>query len=216
SLGGRGPLGDHGDPLRIRLPLCRRAGPHGSRHHHRSPARQHPRGGEPVGLPGPGTRHQGRGGPGPGRPSGGRDHGSGRGRSHRSGVRGVPRTAQGAGSEDREGVMFRTALLAAMSLVVVLGQPALAANPEGSTVEVGGAGGGYLEMNGRRYRGPFRITAESDGVGVVEVTALDTYLEGIREVPFSWNAEALAAQVVAARTYLAWTMIGGRTETGRR
>ncbi|HSJ83414.1 MAG TPA: hypothetical protein VLA91_06315, partial [Acidimicrobiia bacterium] len=95
--------------------------------------------------------------------------------------------------------MLRRALLAAVSLVAVLGQPALAANPEGSTVEVAVAGDGYLEMNGRRYRGPFRITAESDGVSVVEVTALDTYLEGIREVPFSWNAEALAAQVVAAR-----------------
>ena len=112
--------------------------------------------------------------------------------------------------------MIRRALLAAASLVVVLGLPAGAANPEGSTVEVAVAGEGYLEMNGRRYRGPFRITAESDGVSVVEVTALDTYLEGIREVPFSWNVEALAAQVVAARTYLAWTMIGGRTETGRR
>jgi stage II sporulation protein D len=112
--------------------------------------------------------------------------------------------------------MVRRALLAPLSLVVMLGQPALAANPEGSSVEVAVAGDGYLELNGRRYRGPFRITAESDGVAVVEVTALDRYLEGIREVPFSWHAEALAAQVVAARTYLAWTLIGGRSETGRR
>jgi stage II sporulation protein D len=112
--------------------------------------------------------------------------------------------------------MLRRALLAALSLVVVLGQPASAANPEGSDVEVSVAGDGYLELDGRRYRGPFRITAETDGVAVVEVTGLDRYLEGIREVPFSWHAEALAAQVVAARTYLAWTLIGGRSETGRR
>ena len=112
--------------------------------------------------------------------------------------------------------MLRRALLAAMSLVVVLVPPAWAAHPEGSTVEVSVAGDGHLEMNGRRYRGPFRITAESDGVAVVELTELDTYLEGIREVPFNWDAEALAAQVVAARTYLAWTLIEGRSETGRR
>jgi stage II sporulation protein D len=112
--------------------------------------------------------------------------------------------------------MLLRALLAAMSLLVLLAEPVSAANPEGSTVEVSVAGDGYLELNGRRYRGPFRITAGPDGVAVVEVTGLDTYLEGIREVPFSWHAEALAAQVVAARTYLAWTLIGRRTETGER
>jgi len=112
--------------------------------------------------------------------------------------------------------MLRRALLAALSLVVVLPEPAWGAHPEGSVVEVSVAGDGYLELNGRRYRGPFRITAESDGVAVVEVTGLDNYLEGIREVPFSWHTDALAAQVVAARTYLAWTLIGGRSSTGRR
>jgi stage II sporulation protein D len=35
-------------------------------------------------------------------------------------------------------------------------------------------------------------------------------------VPFSWDSDALKAQVVAARTYLAWTLSGGRSETGRR
>ncbi|MGH8870840.1 MAG: SpoIID/LytB domain-containing protein [Acidimicrobiia bacterium] len=111
---------------------------------------------------------------------------------------------------------FLRALLAALSLLVTLAQPAFAALPEGTNVEVSVAGDGYLELNGRRYRGPIRITAESDGVAVVEVSALDTYLEGIREVPFSWHEESLAAQAVAARTYLAWTLSGGRTETGRR
>jgi stage II sporulation protein D len=107
-------------------------------------------------------------------------------------------------------------IIAVLTLVLVPAQPATAARPEGTTIEVSVPGSGYLEMNGRRYRGPFTITAESDGVGVVEVTSLDAYLEGIREVPFVWDEEALAAQVVAARTYLAWTLAGGRTETGQR
>jgi stage II sporulation protein D len=102
------------------------------------------------------------------------------------------------------------------AIVILPADPAQAARPEGSIIEVSAAGDTYLEMNGRRYRGPFRVTAESDGAAVVEVTSLDAYLEGIREVPFTWDEEALAAQVVAARTYLAWTLVGGRTETGER
>jgi stage II sporulation protein D len=111
---------------------------------------------------------------------------------------------------------IRALLVLLLILFLVPAHPAEAARPEGTTIEVSVPGNGYLEMNGRRYRGPFTITAESDGVGVVEVTSLDAYLEGIREVPFVWNEEALAAQVVAARTYLAWTLAGGRTETGQR
>lgn len=106
--------------------------------------------------------------------------------------------------------------LAVVAILVVMAPPAMAARPEGSVVEVSAPEGSYLEMDGRRYLGPLRITAESDGAAVVEVTSLDAYLEGIREVPFSWHEDALAAQVVAARTYLAWTLQGGRTETGSR
>jgi stage II sporulation protein D len=101
-------------------------------------------------------------------------------------------------------------------MVVALAYPAQAADPEGATAEVSVGGEGYLELNGRRYRGPFTITAESDGVAVVEVMGTEMYLEGIREVPFSWDEDALAAQVVAARTYLAWTLASGRTGSGRR
>jgi len=99
--------------------------------------------------------------------------------------------------------------LAVIAFFLLMTPPALAARPQGAVVEVSAPDGAYLEMGGRRYRGPFRITAESDGVAVVEVVPLDAYLEGIREVPFSWHADALAAQVVAARTYLAWTLLGG-------
>jgi stage II sporulation protein D len=113
-------------------------------------------------------------------------------------------------------VRARRLLFAVLAVVLLPALPAPAVRPQGSTIEVSVPADGYLELNGRRYRGPFLLTAESDGVGLVEVTSLDAYLEGIREVPFSWEEEALAAQVVAARTYLAWTMSSGRTETGRR
>ena len=112
--------------------------------------------------------------------------------------------------------MIARRAFAVAAILVVMAPPAMAARPEGSVVEVSAPEGAYLEMDGRRYRGPLRITAESDGAAVVEVTSLDAYLEGIREVPFSWHEDALAAQVVAARTYLAWTLQGGRTETGSR
>ncbi len=110
-----------------------------------------------------------------------------------------------------------------LTLVILVLAGAVTAMPsvsavefEGSTVEVVVGGDGFLELNGRRYRGPFTISSEDDGVAVVERVGLETYLEGIREVPFSWDEDALAAQVVAARTYLAWTLLGGRTQTGRR
>ena len=112
--------------------------------------------------------------------------------------------------------MIARRALAVAAILIMMAPPALAVRPEGAVVEVSAPEGAYLELDGRRYRGPLRVTAESDGTAVVEVTSLDAYLEGIREVPFSWHEEALAAQVVAARTYLAWTLQGGRTETGSR
>ena len=103
---------------------------------------------------------------------------------------------------------LRALLAGALLFLALPAHPASAARPEGSTIEISANGDAFLEMGGRRYRGPFRVTAESDGVAVVETTSLDAYLEGIREVPFVWDEEALAAQVVAARTYLAWTLAG--------
>jgi len=113
-------------------------------------------------------------------------------------------------------VILRRGLLALSVLSTLLAQPASAAHPEGESAQVSVAGDGYLKLNGRRYRGPFVITAHDDGVAVVERIGLDAYLEGIREVPFSWDSDALEAQVVAARTYLAWTLSDGRTGAGRR
>ena len=74
--------------------------------------------------------------------------------------------------------------------------------------------GTEFTFEGRRYRGPIDLTAHADGIAVVETVQLDDYLAGIREVPFSWHEEALAAQAIAARTYLAWTLVRGRTRSG--
>lgn len=62
----------------------------------------------------------------------------------------------------------------------------------------------------RTYGGVIQISQHDDGIAITEQLALDGYLAGIREVPFSWPRAALAAQAVAARTYLSWTLQSGR------
>lgn len=76
--------------------------------------------------------------------------------------------------------------------------------------------GAAVVVNGRRYSGNVRISGHPAGLAVVETIGLDDYLAGIQEVPFSWEPAALEAQVIAARTYLAWNLARGRTESGRR
>ncbi len=49
----------------------------------------------------------------------------------------------------------------------------------------------------------------------IEALSPEEYLLGIREVPFAWPDEALKTQAVAARTYLAYNLAGGRTATAR-
>jgi stage II sporulation protein D len=73
----------------------------------------------------------------------------------------------------------------------------------------------WIAVGDRLYAGTLSVTAHGGGLALVEETTIDNYLLGIREVPFSWPEEALAAQVVAARTYLAWTLARGRTSNGR-
>lgn len=77
------------------------------------------------------------------------------------------------------------------------------------------ADGAPLVIGDRMYAGSVTISAHSGGLAVVEETGVEDYLLGIREVPFSWPEESLAAQVVAARTYLAWTLDRGRSPNGR-
>lgn len=104
-------------------------------------------------------------------------------------------------------------VLIAMVALVAIAPPATANDVE--VVELEAIGDTTFELNDRRYRGPLEIVRYADGLAVIEEAQLDTYLGGIREVPFSWPEAALQAQVVAARTYLAWTLKRGRSETGQ-
>jgi peptidoglycan hydrolase-like amidase len=56
-----------------------------------------------------------------------------------------------------------------------------------------------------RYRGQLRLTASGSVIRLVNLVPMEQYLYGVvpRESPASWNAEALKAQAVAARSY-AW------------
>ena len=84
-----------------------------------------------------------------------------------------------------------------------------------SRVEFLPAPGVLVAVGERIHAGSMTVTAHAAGMALVEETSVDNYLLGIREVPFSWPSEALAAQVVAARTYLAWTLERGRAPNGR-
>jgi len=86
----------------------------------------------------------------------------------------------------------------------------------GSSIEFVPGPGVVVEVDGRIYEGTLRVAIHDNGIAVTEMTSVDRYLLGIREVPFSWEAAALEAQVVAARTYLAWTLERGRSSNGRR
>ncbi|MGH8926999.1 MAG: SpoIID/LytB domain-containing protein [Acidimicrobiia bacterium] len=85
----------------------------------------------------------------------------------------------------------------------------------GETVEVVAADGQLIGIGDDLYEGPLTILPRGDGVTAIESLPPEQYLLGIREVPFAWPDEALKTQAVAARTYLAYTLAGGRTATGR-
>ncbi len=110
-----------------------------------------------------------------------------------------------------------TALGAAVALLLSAA-PGYAVEPvaEFNEVIIDPAPGAFVAIDGRRYAGVVSVTAAADGLVVRETTDVDGYLAGIREVPLSWPQEALNAQVVAARTYLAWTVLRGRSTAGRR
>jgi len=63
-------------------------------------------------------------------------------------------------------------------------------------------GSDALALNGRAYRGSFRVTG-GRAVRVVNVVGLEPYLWSVvtSEMPDRWPAEALQAQAVVARTY---------------
>ncbi len=119
----------------------------------------------------------------------------------------------------------RAAALVASTLtaVVLAGAAVAQEDPVGapevvraSVVELRPAEGAAVVYQDRRYAGTMRVSGHGGGLAIVEAVSLDDYLAGIQEVPFSWEPAALEAQAIAARTYLAWTLARGRTETGRR
>jgi stage II sporulation protein D len=67
------------------------------------------------------------------------------------------------------------------------------------------ASGGLLTFNGRAYRGTLEVTID-DEADMIVVNQVDTasYLASVvgSEEPTTWMPEALAAQAIAARTYL--------------
>lgn len=53
-----------------------------------------------------------------------------------------------------------------------------------------------------RYAGALQVVRATDGtLAIVNTLTFEQYLDGLAEVPRSWPAEALKAQVIAARTY---------------
>lgn len=114
--------------------------------------------------------------------------------------------------------MRRSAAILFVVALAVLGwaAPSSAApipTDEVASVDLVPATGTQLVIADRRYAGSVRIRAAGDGLVVTERVTLDQYLAGIREVPFSWPSEALQAQVIAARTYLAYQLLGGRSRS---
>ncbi len=63
------------------------------------------------------------------------------------------------------------------------------------------ASGGTVTVAGGEYRGGIEVAASEDGLRLVNELGIETYLDGIAEVPGSWPPAALEAQAVAARTY---------------
>lgn len=64
---------------------------------------------------------------------------------------------------------------------------------------------GFLTYNGRAFRGTLELAVDDEGdMIVVNEVATRDYLASVvgAEVPLTWEPEALAAQAIAARTYL--------------
>ena len=69
-----------------------------------------------------------------------------------------------------------------------------------------------LSLDGRLYRGSLQVSAQGVFLRVVNVVALESYLQGVvaGEMPHAWPAEALKAQAVAARSYALANLVKGK------
>ena len=110
--------------------------------------------------------------------------------------------------------MNRRILGIVASLVTVVSLPATALAASGDdieTIRLEPAAGTTFEVDGATYGGAIVLRWSRSGLALTEEVPVEDYLLGIREVPYDWPAEALAAQVVAARTYLARSIRSGRS-----
>lgn len=110
------------------------------------------------------------------------------------------------------------AVIVALVLVGSVAGPVAAIEPRGEvvTIELVGNADTRFEIGGRRYAGPMLFTSRADGISMTESATIEQYLQGIAEMPFSWQPDALAAQAVAARTYLARRLLGARKGDAKR
>ncbi len=69
----------------------------------------------------------------------------------------------------------------------------------------------YIEIDGIKYKGRFRIYSDSKRLNIVEHIDLERYLWGVLapEMGSSWPKEALKSQAVAARTYAIYSIKRG-------
>ena len=69
-----------------------------------------------------------------------------------------------------------------------------------------------LALDGKHYRGKLELVPQGGFLRVVNVAPLESYLQGVvaGEVPYSWPAEALKAQAVAARSYALANLVKGK------
>ena len=69
-----------------------------------------------------------------------------------------------------------------------------------------------LALDGKPYRGKLELVPQGAFLRVVNVVPLENYLQGVvaGEVPFSWPAEVLKAQAVAARSYALANLVKGK------
>ena len=69
-----------------------------------------------------------------------------------------------------------------------------------------------LALDGKLYRGKLELVPQGQFLRVVNVVALESYLQGVvaGEVPHSWPSEVLKAQAVAARSYAIASLLKGK------
>jgi stage II sporulation protein D len=69
-----------------------------------------------------------------------------------------------------------------------------------------------LALDGRLYRGKLELVPQAGFLRVVNVVALESYIQGVvaGEMPYSWPVEALKSQAVAARSYALASLVKGK------